>query len=290
MGAANADPIEFEVPRDGLALAGEEAGEGPAIVALHGLTAARRYLVHGSKVLPRNGFRLIAYDARGHGASGVAPAGAGYGYPELALDLASVIDARVGDAPAVLAGHSMGAHTLTAHALDHPDRVAAVVIAGPATTGVPATPETLAYWDRLAEGLESGGVEGFLAAYDHGLDPRWRDAVLGFTRARLELHRHPDDVARALREVPRSLPFEGLAELEHLDVPALVVASHDDADPGHPYAVASAWAERLPRATLVSEDRGQSPLAWQGGRLSRVIAAFCRRDDVAERLGRRIGA
>ena len=79
---------------------------------------------------------------------------------------------------------------------------------------------------------------------------------------------------RALREVPRSLPFEGLEELETLDVPALVVASYDEADPGHPYAIAEAWAERLPGGRLVSEEPGKSPLAWQGGRLSRVIADF----------------
>ena len=67
-------------------------------------------------------------------------------------------------------------------------------------------------------------------------------------------------------------------------MPALVVASHDDADPGHPYAVAAEWAERLPNATLISEERGESPLAWQGGRLSREIASFCERPDVAARL------
>ena len=80
------------------------------------------------------------------------------------------------------------------------------------------------------------------------------------TRERMRLHRHPDALAQALREVSRSLPFEGLAELEALGVPALVVASYDEADPGHPYAVAEAWAERLPSARLVSEEPGKSPL------------------------------
>jgi hypothetical protein len=53
-----------------------------------------------------------------------------------------------------------------------------------------------------------------------------------------------------------------------------VVASNDDADPGHPYAAAAAYAEALPRAELVSEGEGESPLAWQGGKLSRALAAF----------------
>ncbi len=98
--------------------------------------------------------------------------------------------------------------------------------------------------------------------------------VARITRERLERHRHLDAVAEALRQVPRSLPFEGLDELSHLNVPALVVASHDEADPGHPRAVAEEWAARLPDARLVGEDPGESPLAWQGGQLSREIAAF----------------
>jgi hypothetical protein len=40
----------------------------------------------------------------------------------------------------------------------------------------------------------------------------------------------------------------------------------------------------MPRASLISEEPGASPLAWQGGRLSREIAAFCERPEVAERL------
>lgn len=119
---------------------------------------------------------------------------------------------------------------------------------------------------------------------DLGVDSSWRETALRITRERMERHRHPKAVARALREVPRSLPFEGLAELETLDVPALVVASYDEADPGHPYAMAEAWAERLPDARLVSEEPGKSPLAWQGGRLSRAIDEFLGESRVRGRL------
>jgi 3-oxoadipate enol-lactonase len=159
-----------------------------------------------------------------------------------------------------------------------------MVVIGPVYVGNPATEESLAYWDSLATGLEEDGIDGFIAAYNRGLDPAWRDTLLRLARQRLALHRHPEAVAEALRQVPRSRPFADLAELEFLDLPALVVASHDEADPGHPYAVAEAWAERLPQATLVSEQPGESPLAWQGGRLSREIAAFCERPEVAARL------
>jgi len=257
-------------------LAGEGVGEGYPLVLLHGLTATRRSVLHDSLHLPRQGFRLISYDARAHGESDPAPQGAGYTYAELARDLGAVVEDQTAGEKPVLAGHSMGAHAIAAHALESADRLAALVLICPASLGTPLPDEVLEYWDGLADGLESGGVEGFVRAYEApGLHPEWRDTLLRITRERLQAHRHRADLARALREVPRSLPFDGLSELEFLDPPALVVASHDEADPGHPYAVAEEWARRLPNARLISEAEGDSPLAWQGGRLSREIAAFC---------------
>jgi pimeloyl-ACP methyl ester carboxylesterase len=273
------------------AIRGEAVGEGVPIVLCHGLTATRRSVVHGSRRLERGGFLTIAYDARGHGTSDAAPAGEGYGYPRLVSDLEAVVGDQAGDERVVLAGHSMGAHTAIAFALRHPERVAALIAIGPTHPGRRTAlstdkdsnaacvgAESLAYWDGLALALEQDGIDGFVAYIDRaqGIDPRWRDSVLRFTRERMERHRHLAAIVAALREVPRSRPFGSLVELEDLAVPTLVVASHDAADPGHPYAVAEAYAARIPGARLVSEPEGESPLAWQGGRLSREIEAFYR--------------
>jgi pimeloyl-ACP methyl ester carboxylesterase len=184
----------------------------------------------------------------------------------------------------MLAGHSMGAHTLAGLALADQARIAALVLIEPAYDGEEPGEQVLARWDRLADGLEQGGVEGFIAAYDEGLDPASRETLIRIARERLSLHRHPEAVARALRETPRSRPFEALSELQGIDVPALVVASHDEVDASHPYAVGAAWSSQLPQARLVSEEPGESPLAWQGGRLSREIVAFCEEPQVAQRL------
>jgi len=256
-------------------LRGEAVGEGAPIVLCHGITATRRYITHGSRTLERAGHKVVSYDARGHGESDPAPPGEGYGYPWLVADLERVIAAQVGEGPLVLAGHSMGAHTAVAYALRHPDRLTGLVVIGPVYLGE-TTPSSLEYWDGLATALEEGGIDGFVDYIDRNqsIDPAWRDSVLGFTRTRMLLHRHPEALVEALREVPRSRPFDSLEELERLDLPALVVASHDAADPGHPYAAAAAYAERLPRAKLISEGEGESPLAWQGGKLSRELAAF----------------
>jgi 3-oxoadipate enol-lactonase len=259
-------------------------GEGPAVVLAHGITATRRYVVHGSKALARAGYRQITYDARAHGESDPAPAGDGYGYPQLVEDLGRVITERAGGR-VVLCGDSMGCHTVAALALAEPGGIAGVVLIRPASLGLPPDPDSLAHWDRLADGLESGGPEGFMEAYEEDLaaDPEFAQTVVRFTRERMLLHRHPRELAEAIRGVPRSLPFEGIAELESLQLPALVVASRDEADPGHPLSVAEAWADALPNSGLVGEGEGESPLAWQGGRLSREIAAFCETPAVTER-------
>jgi pimeloyl-ACP methyl ester carboxylesterase len=54
-------------------------------------------------------------------------------------------------------------------------------------------------------------------------------------------------------------------------MPALVVASRDEADPGHPLAVAERYAAAIPGARLAVEPAGSSPLAWQGGQLAKAL-------------------
>lgn len=266
------------VDSDGVTLAVEDAGDGVPVVLLHGLTATRRYVVMGSRALERSGHRVIAYDARGHGASSPAPTPDAYGYDLLAEDLRAVLDAA-GVEHAVLAGASMGAHTLLRFALDAPERVAGLVVITPAYE--PATnddPDRLARWDALSDGLRRGGVEGFVAAYGEPDVPEsWRDSVFAVMRQRLSLHEHLDAVADALHAVPRSRPFGDLDELAAIEVPTVVVASDDEADPGHPRAVGEAFAAAMPGAELVTDEPGRSPVAWQGSQLSKIIASVAQR-------------
>ena len=267
---------EFTVERAGVELSGEEAGDGIPVVLLHGLTATRRYVVMGSRALERGGHRVVSYDARGHGRSSPAGAAGDYGYETLAADLLAVLDDR-GIDRAVLAGASMGAHTIVRLALDHGDRVAGVVAITPAYTPEGADTD-LERWDALSDGLRNGGVDGFVEAYgDPAVPEAWRETVRKVLRQRLSAHEHPEAVADALRAVPRSRAFDDWDELGELALPTVVVASRDDADPGHPYAVGERFAREIPGAELVSEEPGASPLAWQGGQLSKVIAALAER-------------
>jgi pimeloyl-ACP methyl ester carboxylesterase len=285
------DPLEFlvlrQVPGHGsVTLAGDETGQGTPIVLLHGLSSTRRNVVQGSRHLARRGYRLIAYDARGHGASSPAPDPAAYEYDDLVADLEAVLGDLGLERP-VLVGSSMGAATAMAYALQHPGEVPALVQITPAYNGAGRTAETVEEdtWARLADALEEGGVEGFVAvSQPDDLPERWREVAQEATRQRMERHEHPAAVAAALRVVPYSEAFHGLERLESLDVPTLVVGARDDADWLHPFEIAEEYARRLPNAELAVEDEGDPPLAWQGARLSGAIRGFLERNGVGPQL------
>lgn len=273
------EPVPFEVERgDDLVLSGDSTGDGAPLVLAHGLTATRRNVVQGSRHLLGRGWRLVGYDARGHGESSPAPDRDAYEYADLAADLEAVFDAQGLDS-AALAGSSMGAATAVRFALDHPERVSALVLITPAYRGPGQLgADALAHWDRLAAALDGGDVEAFVdASGANELPERWREPARLATRQRIERHRHLDAVARALHVVPRSEAFASLDELERLDMPVLIAGTRDEADPGHPLAVAEEYARRLPRGELVVEQPGDTPLAWQGARLSRAIGDFLER-------------
>jgi pimeloyl-ACP methyl ester carboxylesterase len=257
----------------GVTLAATDEGDGTPVVLLHGLTASQRYVVMGSSSLQRSGHRVVAYDARGHGSSSPAPAPGAYSYAALCDDLVVVLDA-LGIERALLAGVSMGAHTCLRLALELPERVAAIVAITPGFDPVEyADPQRLERWDALSDALRGGGIESFAEAFGLQRMPvAWRETVGRALRQRMAAHEHLEAVADALRVVPRSAPFADLHALETIECPALVIGSRDEADPGHPLELAERYAEWLPRGRLAVEEEGRSPLAWQGGRVSKLIA------------------
>ena len=101
--------------KDGLRLHTEVFGpeDGYPIVLAHGITCAIRVWAYQIADLCAD-YRVIAFDHRGHGQSGV-PRRGGYSLKHLASDLNSVLEATL--APherAVLVGHSMGGITIAA--------------------------------------------------------------------------------------------------------------------------------------------------------------------------------
>lgn len=174
----------------------------------------------------------------------------------------------------------MGAHTAVSAALRRPDRYSGLVLIGPASEGRAPDQGELERWDSLADTLESSGIEAFARASTEdlaGIDPARRTQIAAAVKRRMAAHGDLGAVSRAIREVPRSVPFQGMEALGALRLPVLVIGSRDELDPGHPLAVAKAWAEAIPDADLVVEGAGESPIAWRGNRVCDLVDAFLER-------------
>ncbi|MBB2910724.1 pimeloyl-ACP methyl ester carboxylesterase [Streptosporangium becharense] len=114
-----------EGPREG---GGRAGGDRPVLLLVHGWGGHARAWEPVTAALPPR-FRVIGVDLRGHGGSSAPPDG--YRPADLAGDLVALME-RLGVAAAIPVGHSMGAQVVTALAVEHPDRVAALVVVDPA--------------------------------------------------------------------------------------------------------------------------------------------------------------
>ncbi|MDQ8045488.1 MAG: alpha/beta fold hydrolase [Solirubrobacteraceae bacterium] len=265
---------ELTIHGPGPTISGTRGGpdDGPVrLMMLHGLTATRHYTVMGSRHLDRRGIANVAYDARGHGASGAGDGPSDYTYAALRDDLhAAVEELNPAGEPVVLLGISMGSHTAVRYALDHPERVAGLVLITPAhLPGANAGDRSA--WDELAAALRGPDpIDAFVrASHLETLPPDYRDQVGLAIRQRIGRHTNLPALADALDGIPGSSPFDSMDELASISTPTVIVGSRDEIDPSHPFAVAERWAAAIPGARLEVEEAGKSPLAWQGGRLAR---------------------
>jgi pimeloyl-ACP methyl ester carboxylesterase len=117
---------------DGMALAYERHGEGPAIVLVHGFGSSRLQNWKSTGWyggLTEAGFSIVAMDCRGHGDSGKPYEPEAYGHDRMANDVIAVMAAC--DLPsALICGYSMGGFIGLRLLAAHPERVIKLAIAG----------------------------------------------------------------------------------------------------------------------------------------------------------------
>jgi pimeloyl-ACP methyl ester carboxylesterase len=119
------DPKRIDVPVAGGTLAAYRwSGDGPVVLAAHGITSNHRSWSLVADALGADA-TLVAPDLRGRGRSNRL--GGPYSIAQHADDCAAILD-HLGADHAVVAGHSMGGFVATAFATRHPDRVRAVVL------------------------------------------------------------------------------------------------------------------------------------------------------------------
>jgi len=117
---------------DGCSIDWIEKGSGRAILLVHGFASTLRRNWEGTgwiDALVRAGWRVIAYDQRGHGGSEKRYEASDYAPERLVDDAAAVLDAAAVDR-AVVMGYSMGARIALDVATAEPGRVRALVLSG----------------------------------------------------------------------------------------------------------------------------------------------------------------
>ncbi|WP_054313103.1 alpha/beta hydrolase [Mesorhizobium sp. 1M-11] len=126
-------------------------GSGDPVLMIHGF-ASSHYVNWVSpgwfKTLNDAGYRAIAFDHRGHGASTKSYEGADYTPDKMASDAAALLD-HLGIERAHVMGYSMGARVSAFLALSNPDKVATLVLGGLGIGMVDGVGD----WDPIAEAL-----------------------------------------------------------------------------------------------------------------------------------------
>lgn len=234
----------------------DHGGEGPLVLALHGASANAREFDAVAAALEGK-VRLVAVDRPGYGHSS-RPPGAEALARQAAI-LAAAIDALGGGAPAIVLAHSLGSASALRLALDHPDKVAGLVLVAPAANPYPGPN---AWHVRLAARPVSGRLFAHMAVPLAG--PFMAAPAIANTFAPAE---PPPDYARkagvgllfrpgtfranALDVAATKAEFEAqYFRYDEISAPAIVITADSDRVVS-PRIHARALARTLPKAELV---------------------------------------
>jgi 3-oxoadipate enol-lactonase len=239
MGAALSEQRFIDV--DGAALRVRTAGQGPAIVLVHGWALDLDMWRVPIELLSKR-YRVLAYDRRGFGYSTGVP-----GVEQDVLDLDRLLEQFDIQHTAVV-GMSQGARVALRWALKHPERASCLVLDGPPAEGMPQPP---------------GGEEIPIQDYRELVG---REGIDAFRRLWLEhpfmqLHTSAPGTHQLLREIAARYPARDLLmderaassplrarDLQRLTVPTLVLSGEYDSQQRR--SIARQLTQTLPNARL----------------------------------------
>jgi pimeloyl-ACP methyl ester carboxylesterase len=258
----------------------QEAGpiDGPPVLLIHGFTAST--LVWSDVLLPiaERGFRVVAVDLVGFGFSG-KPRGGEYTIDAQARMIVRLMD-QLGMESATLVGSSYGGAIAATCALDYPERVSRLVLAGAVTNDEAKKMPLL----RVAASPIVGDLLSPLL-----LDSRWmvrrrmrkiynEEAEHLFDEKRLEAHHRPLRAASTHRAVLRTLrrwKADRIARDAHrIKQPALLIWGENDLD--IPLRHGEYLHRVMPNARLIVFRRcGHLPQEEYPREFTELVTEFC---------------
>jgi 2-succinyl-6-hydroxy-2,4-cyclohexadiene-1-carboxylate synthase len=259
----------------GLGYAVREWGSGAPLVLLHGFTgAASLWEALAATLAARH--RVVAVDLLGHGASDAPRDAWRYGMPHTVADLAALLDALHLPRTAVL-GYSLGGRVALGLALQHPERVSALVLesSSPGLADPVERAARRAADATLAARLEQDGLATFvdewmaqpLFASQARLGPAQRAAA----RA-LRLSNRVEGLAGSLRGLGSGSQPSYWPRLRTLPMPVLLLAGAHDAKFT---AIAQEMQARMPHAALrVVPDAGHAVHVERADQYAGLVESF----------------
>ena len=273
-------PGAVEVPRlarheivlsDGHQVGITVAGEGVPLVVVHGFSAEGFLYAQSLSRLVSMGFRVVAIDTAGHGATQGLPLN-GHDINDYAELLGRAID-ELGIERFVLAGHSMGGQLITRLAARRPERTMAVILID-AIVG--DTWDRMVYLFRVAPPLL--GVLGALLVVDSvSVVPAFSDPRQAGKLLRLVVPTYAGHLVQPWRLLGPMLSIlrtrssrYALNELARHDVP--VVAVHGSWDLAVPHRTARDAVRRTDGTLVTVERAGHSWLLRDPETLPAIMA------------------
>lgn len=262
--------MPFVTVPDGTRLYYEESGEGEPLLLVNG-QGQDHTAWNGIRDDFTDQYRVIVYDHRGTGQSD-KPSEPPYSTRGFAQDAVALLD-HLDIARAHVYGYSMGGRVSQWLAIDHGERIGALVLGatGPGDAhGVPRSAEVNAIWNNPPTDPQEA-LETFVTLF---FSPAWIAAHLDIIKAMLQAPPIPE-YARKLQS-QASERHDTWDLLPTISLPTLVI--HGSEDQLNPAANGYLLAERIPGAELSLVEGGRHGYLIEfREEASRIVKAFLAR-------------
>ena len=227
---------------NGIEIAINEQGQGPVLILVHGLSSSKEGMYHIRDMLCDR-YRVISYDARGHGQSEMVPS---YTLADHALDLIALSREYGRGGKVSLWGFSMGSYIACAALQREPDLFDKVILMGTKGDGKTSSVERILR-ERGLDPAKVGEVELAMILMKASFAPKTSMLrMLGLLKNRSKV-RLTEEARRS--EVEALHDFDLFPGMKDIKIPVLVLAGEYDAV--NPPGLGKAVADAIPGARFV---------------------------------------